>query len=186
MNVFKSFDKLVFNGRIGKYGLHQLAEFGRNQLAGFQQVVKAGHLQGSGAVGKIVKRIPFPGRRFGIVFADPQTAVFFGVIQAVAGRLQQLGQIIHSDAMKDLSCRRVGRITDHQLEFFKRFVIEIHFAACDFFKGTQENGNFWQASGVHHLIRINVSHPGRGSIGDIDYDNAELFTRGRILEVKRI
>ena len=71
MNVLKSFDKLVFMGRIGQDRLHQLAEFGRNQLAGFQQVIKAGHLQGSGAVGKIVKRIPFPGRRLGIVFTDP-------------------------------------------------------------------------------------------------------------------
>ncbi len=95
-------------GRVGHDGLHQFAEFGRNQLSGFQKIIKARDLQGGGAVGQIVERIAPPGGGLAVFFADPDPTISFRIIESITGGLQQIGQIIHSDTVKDIRCRRVG------------------------------------------------------------------------------
>ena len=65
------------------------AEFGGDQPPGLQHVIKAGDLKGRGTMGKVVEGIALPSTGFAVFFADPKTAVLFGVIKPITGRLQQ-------------------------------------------------------------------------------------------------
>ena len=90
----------MIDGRMGEDCFHLAAGFRRYQLAFFQHVIETGHLQHGGAMGKVVQRIAVIGRRTVIFFSDPQTTVFFRVIQAVARRFQQFVEVVFAHTIK--------------------------------------------------------------------------------------
>lgn len=99
VRFFDAFYEFMPNARIG----HDFGKISEillcYQAAGHCQIVKPGGLHGSGTVGDIVQRIPFPYRPTAVIAADPQAAVVFRIVQAVFFGLQNFGQIFKTDLL---------------------------------------------------------------------------------------
>lgn len=164
---FQTFDEFVVNAGVAEDGLHFSSELGRNEASGLQQVIEAGDLQGGGAVRQVVHGIAHGLAPLAIGPAHPEAAVACGVIEAVARRLQQIGQVVHPNLPQHVGGGAVGRNADHAGEGIAGGRVEFHVAGLDAGKGTQENGDLGQARGIHHVVGVEGGEAGVVGIGDV-------------------
>ncbi|MDP3036298.1 MAG: serine hydrolase, partial [Rhodocyclaceae bacterium] len=108
----QALDEFVVDAGIAEDGLHLAGQLGRNEPPGLQQVVEARHLQGRRPVRKIVQGVAQGVTALAVGPAHPEAAVALGVVQAVAGRLQQSGQVAHADPLQHLAGGGIGGNTD--------------------------------------------------------------------------
>lgn len=181
----QALDELVVNTGIAEDGLHLAGQLGRNEPPGFQQVVEAGHLQGRRPVRELVHGVAQGVAALAVGPAHPEAAVALGVVQAVAGRLQQSGQVAHADPLQHLAGGAVGGNTDHPGEGVAGGCVELHFAGLDAGEGPEKNGDLRQARGIGHVIGIEGGEARAVGLGDVDQGHRQAALAHRRGETER-
>ncbi len=163
----QALDELVVHSGLAQDGLHLPGQRRRDQAPGLQQVVEAGHLQGGGPVRELVQRVAQGLAALAVGPADPEAAVALGVVEAVAGGLQQLGQVAHPHPVEHLGGGRVGGHADHAGEGLAGARVEPHLAGLDAGEGPQEDGDLGQARGIDHVVGVERGEAGPVEVGDV-------------------
>ncbi len=163
----QALDELVMHAGITEDGLHLTGQPGRSEPPGLQHVVETGHLQGRRPVREVVHRVAQGLAALAVGPADPEAAVALGVIKAVAGGLQQSGQVAHPHPLQHLAGSAVGGNTDHPGKGVAGGRVELHVAGLDAGEGPQENGNLGQTGSIDHVIGIEGGEAGMVEIGDV-------------------
>lgn len=99
--------------------------------------------------------------------AHPQAAVVLGVVKAVAGGLQQVGQVAHPNLSQHVGRGAVGGDADHAGEGVAGGRVELHVASLDTGESPKENGDLGQARGIHHVAGVDGGEAGVDGIGDV-------------------
>lgn len=183
---FQALDELVVDAGIAQEALHLSGQFRGNETAGFQHVVKAGHLEGSGAVGKIVQGVAQGLATLAVGPAHPQAAVTLGVVEAIAGGLQQIGQVTHPHAVQHLAGGAVGGNADHAGEGIAGVPVQFHLAGLDAGKGAQQDGDLGKAGGIDHVVGIEGREAGPLRMGDVDQGHGEMTRAYRAIEAQGV
>lgn len=165
--AFQALDEFVVNAGVAEDGFHFGGQRGSNQAPGFQHVIVAGNLQRRGAVREIVQGIAHGLAAFAVGTADPQPAIARGVVEAVAGRLQHIGQVAHANLLQHVARGAVGGNADHAGEGVAGALVEPHLARLDAREGAEKNGDLGQARGIHHVIRVHGGEAGTVEIGNV-------------------
>lgn len=181
----QALDELVVNAGIAEDGLHLAGQLGGNQPTGLQQVVEAGHLQGRRPVRKIVHGVAQGVAALPVGPAHPEAAVALGVVQAVAGRLQQLGQVAHADPLQHLAGGGVRGNADHPDQGVAGGCVELHVAGFDAGEGPEQDGDLGQARGIGHVIGIEGGKAGAVGLGDVDQGHRQASLAYRRGEAER-
>lgn len=181
----QALDELVVNAGIAEDGLHLAGQLGRNQPPGLQQVVEAGHLQGRRPVRKVVHGVAQGVAAPAVRPAHPEAAVALGVVQAVAGRLQQSGQVAHADPLQHLAGGGVGGDADHPGQGVAGGRVELHVASLDAGEGPEQDGDLGQARGIGHVIGIDGGKAGSVGFGDVDQGHRQASLARRCGEAER-
>lgn len=169
--AFQTLDELVVNAGAAKDGLHFSGQLGRNETSGLQHEVETGDLQGRRPVRQVVQGVAHSLAALAIRPTDPQAAVVRGVVEAVTGGLQQVGQVVHANLPQHFAGSAVGRHADHAGKGVAGGRVELHFASLDAGEGSQQNGNLGQARGIHHVVGVEGGEAGVVWIGDIGQRN---------------
>lgn len=164
---FQTLDEFVVHAGIAEDGLHLTGQPGRNQPPGLQHVVEPGHLQGRRAVREVVHGVAQGLSALAVGPADPQAAVALGVVKAIPGGLQQIGQIAHPHPLQHLAGGAVGGNADHPGEGVAGRRIQLHVAGLDAGEGAKKNSDLGQARCINHVVGIERGKAGMGGIGDI-------------------
>jgi hypothetical protein len=164
---FQALDEFVMNAGVAQDGLHFSGELRRNKAPGLQQVIETGDLQGCRAVRQVVHGIAHGLATLAIGPAYPETAVARGIVQPVAGGLQQIGEVVHPNLSQHFCGGTVGRNADHAGEGVAGGRVELHVAGLDAGKGTQENRDLGQARRIYHVVGVEGGEAGVVEIGDI-------------------
>ena len=181
----QALDELVVNAGIAEDGLHLAGQLGRNEPTGLQEVVEAGHLQGRRPVRKVVQGVAQGVAALAVGPAHPEAAVTLGVVQAVAGRLQQSGQIAHADPLQHLAGGGVGGNADHPGQGVAGGRVELHVAGLDAGEGPEQDGDLGQARGIGHVIGIEGGKAGAVGRGDVDQGHRQAALAHRRGEAER-
>lgn len=181
----QALDEFVVNAGIAEDGLHLAGQLGRNEPPGLQQVVEAGHLQGRRPVRKVVQRVAQGVAALAVGPAHPEAAIALGVVQAVAGRLQQSGQVAHADPLQHLAGGAVGGNADHPGEGVAGGRVELHVAGLDAGEGPEQDGDLGQARGIGHVIWIEGGKAGAVGRGDVDQGHRQAALAHRRGEAER-
>ncbi len=181
----QALDELVVNAGIAEDGLHLAGQLGRNEPTGLQEVVEAGHLQGRRPVRKVVQGVAQGVAALAVGPAHPEAAVTLGVVQAVAGRLQQSGQIAHADPLQHLAGGGVGGNADHPGQGVAGGRVELHVAGLDAGEGPEQDGDLGQARGIGHVIGIEGGEAGAVGRGDVDQGHRQAALAHRRGEAER-
>ena len=104
---------------------------------------------------------------FAIRSANPKAAIVLGVVQTIAGGLQQIGQVVHADTPQHLAGSTVGRNPDHAGKGVAGIRVELHVAGFDAGEGPEQNGDLGQARGIDHVVGIQSGEAGVFQIGDV-------------------
>ena len=99
--------------------------------------------------------------------ADPEAAVVAGVVESVAGGLQQVGQVVHPDLPQHFGGSAVGGDADHAGEGVAGGGVELHLAGLDAGEGAEKNGDLGQARCIDHVVGIDGGEAGALRIGDV-------------------
>lgn len=181
----QALDEFMVNAGIAEDGLHLAGQLGRNEPPGLQQVVEAGHLQGRRPVRKIVQRVAQGVAALAVGPTHPEAAVALGVVQAVAGRLQQSGQVAHADPLQHLAGGAVGGNADHPGQGVAGGRVELHVAGLDAGEGPEQDGDLGQARGIGHVIGIEGGKAGAVWRGDVDQGHRQAALAHRRGEAER-
>ncbi len=163
----QTLDELVVHAGITEDGLHLTGQRGRNQPPSLQHVVETSHLQGRRPVREVVHGVAQSLAALAIGPADPKAAVALGVVKAVAGGLQQSGQVAHPHPLQHIAGGAVGGNADHPGEGVAGGRVELHVAGLDAGEGSEKNGDLGQARGIDHVIGIEGGEAGVVEIGDV-------------------
>lgn len=163
----QTLDELVVHAGIAEDGFHLAGQRGRNQPPGLQHVVETGHLQGRRPVREVVHGVAQGLAAPAVGPADPKAAVALGVVKAVAGGLQNSGQVAHPHPLQHFAGGAVGGNTDHPGEGVAGGRVEPHVAGLDAGEGAEENGDLGQARGINHVIGIEGGKARMVEIGDV-------------------
>lgn len=90
-----------------------------------------------------------------------------GVVEPVAGGLQQVGQVAHPDLLQHVAGGAVGGDADHAGEGIPGGGVELHVAGFDAGEGAKENRDLGQARCVDHVVGIEGGEAGVLGIGDV-------------------
>jgi hypothetical protein len=181
MFPFQALDELVVDPGVAQDGFHLGCQLGRQQAPGLQQVVEAAHLQCGGAVGDVVQGVPHGFAALAVGPAHPQAAVALGVVEAIDGGAQQVGQIVHSHPAQHLAGGAVGRHADHAGQGVPGLVVQLHVAGLDVLEGPQQDGDLGQAGGIDHVIGVDGREAGVLRVGDVGHGHRQaLFAYGLV------
>ena len=164
----QALDELVVDAGIAEDGLHLAGQLGRSEPPSLQQVVEPRHLQGRRPVRKIVHGVAQGVAALAVGPAHPEAAVALGIVQAVAGRLQQSGQVAHADPLQHLAGGGIGGNTDHPGQGVAGGRVELHLAGLDAGEGPEQDGDLGQACGIGHVVGIEGGEAGAVGRGDVD------------------
>lgn len=178
-------DELMGDGRFAEDGLHAGAGPRRDQPAGSHQVVEARHLQGAGAVGDVVQRIASPGRGLAKNLAHPESAVVRRVVEPVAGRLQDLGDISRPHPLHHGRGVAVGRVADHPRQGAFHLGIQGQIAVFDLLEGPQQDGDLGQTRRVQHALAVDGGEPRPVQFGDIHQSHRQTAVAHRCVQMQR-
>ena len=181
----QALDELVVNAGIAEDGLHLAGQPGRNEPTGFQEVVEAGDLQGRRSVRKIVHGVAQGVATLAVWPAHPEAPVALGVVQAVAGRLQQSRQVAHADPFQHLAGGGVGGNADHPGQGIAGGRVELHVAGLDAGEGSEQDGDLRQARGIGHVIGIESGEAGAVELGNVDQGHRQAAFAHRRGEAER-
>ena len=182
----QTLDELVVDAGVAQEALHLPGQGRRNEAPGFQQVIEAGHLQGGSAVGKVVQGVAQGLATLAVGPAYPQAAVALGVIEAIAGGLQQVGQVTHPHALQHLAGGAVGGNADHAGEGVAGVPVQFHFAGLDAGEGAQKNSDLGKAGGIDHMVGIESREAGPFRIGDVDQGHGKMALAHRAIEAEGV
>jgi len=164
----QALDEFVVDAGIAEDGLHLAGQLGRSEPPGLQQVVEPRHLQGRRPVRELVQGVAQGVAALAVGPAHPEAAVALGVVQAVAGRLQQSGQVAHADPLQHLAGGGIGGNADHPGQGVAGGRVELHLAGLDAGEGSEQDGDLGQARGIGHVIGIEGGEAGAVGRGDVD------------------
>jgi len=181
----QALDEFVVNAGIAEDGLHLASQLGGSEPPGFQQVVETRHLQDRRPVREVVHGVAQGVAAFAVGPAHPEAAIALGVVQAVAGRLQQSSQVAHADPLQHLAGGGVGRNADHPGEGVASGRVELHVASLDAGEGTEQDGDFGQARGISHVIGVEGGKAGAVGLGDVDQGHRQAALAHRRGEAER-
>ena len=182
----QALDELVVDAGIAEETLHLSGQFRGNEAPGFQHVVKAGHLQGGGAVGKIVQGVAQGLAALAVGPAHPQAAVALGIVEAIAGGLQQVGQVAHPHAVQHLAGGAVGGDADHAGEGVAGVSVQFHLAGLDAGEGAKKDGDLGEAGGIDHVVGIEGREAGPLRMGDVDQGHGKMALAYRAIEAQGV
>ncbi|MDD3528823.1 MAG: hypothetical protein PHS77_03000 [Gallionellaceae bacterium] len=184
--ALEALDELVVDAGVAQYGLHLGSQWGGDEAAGLQHVVEAGDLQRRRAVREVVQGIAQGLAALAVGPADPEAAVARGVVEAVARRAQQVGQVAHADAPEHLAGGAVGGDAHHAGEGVASGAVEPHFAGLDTGEGAEQDGNLGQARGIDHAVRVEGGEARTLGIGDVGQGYREVSAAHCLVEAEAL